>query len=216
MPLPSLVALTGRLPRLDPPLDPSGDEARRQLRRELARPEYYDANVLERIGNWLDRLIDDSVGAASDSPPLTVAVAILVALLLATAIMLVVSRARRTARASRTAKPALTDESVDADELRARAETALAEGDATAALADAFRALAVRQVERGRIDDLPQATAHELAGALGAAFADHRGALSRGADLFDQVLYGDRPATADQARALLELDDSLAGRPVRR
>lgn len=216
MDLSLLAALPGRLAQLDPPLDPSGDEARGQLRRELARPEYYDADLLERISNWLDRLINDSVGAASDSPPLTVAFATVVALLLTTAIMLMVSRARRTARASRTAKPALTDDLVDADELRARAVAALAAGDATAALVDAFRALAVRQIERGRIDDLPQATAHELAGALAATFADHRAALSRGADLFDQVLYGDRPATDDQARDLLALDDTLAGRAARR
>ncbi|WP_182379743.1 DUF4129 domain-containing protein [Nocardioides sp. WS12] len=202
--------------RLDPPLDPSGDEARGQLRRELARPEYYDANLLERISNWLDRLIDGSVGAASTSPPLTVAVAILVTLLLATGVILIVSRAQRTARAESVPTGALTDEVITADELRARAEAALRGGDPVAALIDAFRATAVRQIERGRIDDVPQATAHELAGALAATFPEHGPAVRRGADLFDQVLYGDRPATVEQARDLLALDDALAGRAARR
>lgn len=202
--------------RLDPPLDPSGDEARGQLRRELAHPEYYDANLLERISDWLDRLINGSVGAASDSPPLTVAVAILVALLLATAAILVVSRARRTARSDKGPAAALTDEAVTADELRARAEASLAAEDPVAALIDAFRATALRQIERGRIEDVPQATAHELAGALALTFSEHGPALRRAADLFDQVLYGDRPATVEQARDLLALDDALAGRVVRR
>ncbi len=208
-----VVPLVGRL---DPPLDPSGDEARGQLRRELAHPEYYDANLLQRISDWLDRLINDSVGAASSSPPLTVAIAILVALLLATAAMLIVSRARRTARADKTPSAALTDEVVTADELRRRAEAALAAEDPVAALIDAFRATALRQIERGRIDDVPQATAHELAGALAVVFPDHGPAVRRGADLFDQVLYGDRPATDEQARDLLALDDALAGRAARR
>lgn len=202
--------------RLDPPLDPSGDEARGQLRRELVRPEYHDANLLERISDGLDRLIANTVDAASGSHPLTVAVAVAVALLLATGIILLVSRARRTARAGTTDAPAFADEVVTADELRARAEAALAAGDPAAALIDAFRAIAVRQIERGRIDDLPQATAHELAGALASTFTEQGAALRRGADLFDQVRYGDRPATPAQVHDLLRLDDALAGRTVRR
>ena len=55
-----------------------------------------------------------------------------------------------------------------AAELRARAERALAEGRYGDAVVDGFRALAVRQVERGRLDDLPGATAHEVAVALAA------------------------------------------------
>lgn len=204
------------LPLLEPPLDPSGDEARRQLRRELADPQYYDANLLERISDWLDRLISESIDGASASSPLAVTVAIVVGLLLALALIMLVSRARRTARADRSATPALTDEVITADELRARAEAALAAGDPSAALVDAFRAVAVRQVERARIEDLPQATAHELAGALAAAFPPHARAVRHGADLFDLTLYGDRVASPEQAVELLRLDDLLSGRTVRR
>ncbi len=202
--------------RLDPPLDPSGDEARRELRRELVRPEYYQDDVVGRLTRWLDRLISSTVDAASGSSFLTTAAAILVVLLIVAGILLLASRARRTAtgRAART--PALTDEVVSADQLRARAEAALAGGDAAGALVDAYRAAAVRQVERGRIEDLPQATAHELADALVAVFPEHRTAVLRGADLFDGVLYGERPATTGQAAELLALDDALSGRAVRR
>ncbi|MFJ9316643.1 DUF4129 domain-containing protein [Pimelobacter simplex] len=202
--------------RLDPPLDPSGDEARGELRRELARPEYHDTDLLDRLDRWLGRLIDDTVGAASGSSPVMVIVATVVVLAIAGAVAFLVSRARATARGTPEARPALGDEAISADALRARAEAALAAGDTTAALVDAFRAVAVRQVERGRIDDLPQATAHELAAALGSVFPERRGAVLRGADLFDEVLYGERPASADQARDLLALDDALGGRSVRR
>jgi hypothetical protein len=204
------------LVRLDPPLDPSGDEARRQLRRELVRPEYYQDDVIGRLTRWLDRLISSTVDAASGSSALATAAAILVVLLIVAAVLLLASRARRTATGRAETTPALTDEVVRADQLRARAEAALAAGDAAGALVDAYRAAAVRQVERGRIEDLPQATAHELADALVAVFPEHRAGVLRGADLFDGVLYGERPATPAQATELLALDDTLAGRAVRR
>lgn len=202
--------------RLDPPLDPSGDEARGALRRELARPEYHDTDLVDRVLRWLDRLVSDAVGAATDSSPVTVAVVSVVLVALAGAVAFLVSRARVTARGRVEERAALGSEVVSADELRARAEASLAAGDASAALVDAFRAVAVRQVERERIEDLPQATAHELAAALGAVFPERRDAVLRGADLFDEVHYGERPATAAQARDLLDLDDALGARAVRR
>ena len=201
---------------LEPPLDPSGDEARRLLRRELADPKYYDADILQRLTDSLERLVDDLINGASASKPLSALLAIVVALALVAAITLIVSRARRTAQAERRPAAALTDELITAAELRARAEAALAAGDASAALVDAFRALAVRQVERQRIDDVPQATAHELARALAVEFPAQAGAVHHGADLFDQTLYGDRRATREQALELLALDDALAGRAARR
>lgn len=210
---PLALLLTGSL---EPPLDPSGDEARRLLRRELADPKYYDANLLQRLTDWLERLVDDTINGVSASGPLSTLLAIIVTLALVAAITLIVSRARRTAQAERRPAPALTDEVVTASELRARAEAALAAGDASAALVDAFRALAVRQVERQRIEDVPQATAHELARSLAFEFPAHVGAVHHGADLFDQTLYGDRRATREQALELLALDDALAGRAARR
>jgi hypothetical protein len=36
--------------------------------------------------------------------------------------------------------------------------------------------------------------------------------VHRGARLFDEVLYGDRPATRDQAASVLALDDDLVVR----
>ncbi|NYI46118.1 mRNA-degrading endonuclease toxin of MazEF toxin-antitoxin module [Nocardioides aromaticivorans] len=201
---------------LEPPLDPSGDEARRMLRRELADPKYYDANILQRLMDWLGRLVDDTISGVSASGPLSTLLAIIVALALVAAIILIVSRARRTAQADRRPAAALTDEVITAAELRSRAEAALAAGDASAALVDAFRALAVRQVERERIEDVPQATAHELARALAVEFPAQAGAVHHGADLFDQTLYGERRATREQALELLALDDALAGRAARR
>jgi len=195
-----------------PPLDPSGDEARSWLRQELLHPEYHQQNVVEQVVTWLQRQVDRGIDAASHAPPLSTFAAMLVFLLLAGGLAWLLSRARRTAQQTTAARPVLAEEAVSAAQLRGRAETALAEGRHAAALVDGFRALAVRQVERGRLDDLPGATAHEVAAALATAYPEQRQRVGGSATLFDQVLYGDRPATREQATSVLALDDELAVR----
>jgi hypothetical protein len=122
------------------------------------------------------------------------------------------SRSRRTARARDDDRAVLTDEVISADELRARAEAALADGRHEDAVVDGFRAVATRQVERGRLADAPGATAHEVAVALGHEFPHLRERVDAGGALFDAVLYGDRPATAAQAESVITLDDELLAR----
>jgi hypothetical protein len=196
----------------DPPLDPSPDDARSLLRRELVHPEYHDRNLLEQVLDRVDRFVSDSIDAASHAPPLSTFAAMVVFLLLAVGLVWLLSKARRTARAARVRGAVLTDERITADELRARAERALAEGRNGDAVVDGFRAVAVRQIERGALDDLPGATAHEVAAALAAVHPGRREQVDRSAALFDAVLYGDRPASPAQAAEVLGLDDVLVGR----
>jgi hypothetical protein len=198
--------------RSDPPLTPGGGEAHDLLRRELLHPEYHEDNLVLRLINWLGRLLDNGLHTARTMPPLTTFAAMLVGLLLLGALVWLVSRARRTQRAPRPSGPVMPAESVTADHWRDRADAALAGGRYGDALVDAFRAAALRQVERDRIDDLPGATAHEVALALGAAFPEHAVEVHRCAGWFDLVLYGGRPATREQAEQVLGLDDRLGGR----
>jgi len=65
-------------------------------------------------------------------------------------------------------------------------------------------------VERGRLEDSPGATAHEVALSLATRFPQHGERVGDNARLFDLVLYGDRPASPDQATNVLRLDDELA------
>lgn len=196
---------------IDPPLDPSPDDARSWLRRELLRPEYHEQNLVERLLTWLERQVGRGLTAASDTPPLSALAAMVVLVLLVGGLGWLLSRARWTARVRTRERAVLVDQVLGADELRARAEAALADGRAEDALVDAFRALAVRQVEAGRIDDAPGATAHEVAAALAAAYPSQRERVRSGADLFDTVLYGGRRATLAQAGDVLALDSSLTG-----
>lgn len=206
------MSLLLRIVTAEPPLDPTGDEARSRLRRELLHPEYHERNVFEQILNGLDRMVSSLIDGAAKAPPLSTFAAIVAFLLLGLALAWLLSRARRTPQAARRAGPVVEDAAVTAAELRTAAERALAEGRNAEALVDGFRALTVRQVERGWLDDRPGATAHEVAGALASTYPDQRQRVSGSATLFDAVRYGDRPATRDQAADVLALDDALAGR----
>ena len=69
--------------------------------------------------------------------------------------------------------------------------------------------MTLRQVERGRIDDVPGATAHEVAVVLAEVFPGQATDVHRCASLFDLVLYGGRVATRDHAVDVLGLDERL-------
>ena len=198
------------MPRTAPPLDPSGDEARSWLRRELLHPEYHQQDLVQQVITWLGRQVDRGVRAAGHAPPLSTLAAMLVLLLLVGGLGWLLTRPRRTARRADERGPVLGEDTLSAAELRRRAEAALAEGRDGDALVDAFRALAVRQVEQGRLDDLPGATAHEVAAALAAAYPAQGQRVGRGAAAFDAVLYGHRQVGRDQAVGILALDDEMA------
>jgi Domain of unknown function (DUF4129) len=194
-----------------PPLQPSGDEGRRLLRDELVHGEYHRRDLLRRLLGWLWRRLEGGVGAASGTDWLKTLVTMLVGALLLVGLVLLLSRVRRDRRRREHAPAVLTGARTSADELRRRAESALADGRHTDAVVDAFRALAVRQVEQGRLADQPGTTAHEVAATLATAYPHHGERVGRGADLFDATFYGDRPASRADAATLLELDDDLAG-----
>jgi hypothetical protein len=188
---------------------PGGDDARSLLRRELLHPDYHQDNLVLRLVEWLSRLLDRGLSAARGTPPLATFAAMLVGLLLVLAVIWLVTRARGARRAPIARRAVLTDERATAAQLRTRAELALADGRFGDALVDAFRATALHQVERDRIDDVPGATAHEVAMALAEVYPAQAVDVHRCAGLFDLVLYGGRSATRVQAEDVLSLDRRL-------
>lgn len=197
--------LSPRLP--DPPLVPSPDEGRTLLRRELLDADYHRTDLFTRLIDWLRRLLVDAVSAASGAPALSVFFALVLALVLAIALLLLLGRAR-TARVQRTESAAvLEDTTVSWQEWRARAEAAYRAGDFHAAVIDAFRALTVRHAELGDVTATPGSTAREVAAALAAAYPERDSELRHAAATFDLVMYGERPATAEQAQGMLALDE---------
>jgi hypothetical protein len=194
-----------------PPLQPSGEEGRSLLRHELLHGEYHRHHLLQRLLDWLWRRLQGGVGAASGTSVVTTLVTMLVAAVLLVGLVVLLSRVRRDRRRRAPAGAVIPEDRPSADALRQQAETALREGRYGEAVTDAFRALAVRQVERGRLRDQPGATAHEVAATLASSYPGHGEQVARTADLFDATLYGDRPAGPDDAAGVLSLDDALAG-----
>jgi Domain of unknown function (DUF4129) len=194
-----------------PPLHPSGDEGRRLLRAELLHAEYHRQNLFQRILDWLSRRLDSGIGAASGSSWVTTLVTMTLVALLVVGLVWVLSRFRRDRRRRAAAEAMLPEHHESAAELRRRAEAALREGRHDAALVDAFRAVAARQVERGRIDDQPGATVHEVAARLAATYPTHGSSVGRTADLFDATMYGHHAASHEDAADAIALDDALAG-----
>lgn len=192
-------------------VDLTPDEARAELRRELLRPEYRERDLTERALQWVLGQLDRLLNTASSVPTLSWFAALLLGLALMLVLGLVLSRLGSRARAAVAGPAPLLDEGLSAVQLRARAWTALEAGHNEDALLDAFRALATAQVEQRRIENVPGATAHELATKLAEAFAERRQDIVAAADLFDATLYGDQDVRREQAEALLALDRDLAG-----
>jgi Domain of unknown function (DUF4129) len=205
-----VIPLLRALPAADAPLDPSAEEARSWLQRELLHPEYHQQNLVEELVTWLQRQVSSGLAIAAQATLLSTLAAMLIFLLLIGGLVWLLSRIQTNRRARLSVGPVLDEDVITAAELRARAEAALAGGRTEEALVDGFRALAVRQVERGRLEDSPGATAHEVAVSLAGEYPQHGERVGDNARLFDLVLYGDRPATPEQATGVLTLDDDLA------
>ena len=188
---------------------PDPDQARAWLESELARPEYHQQGLLERLQTWLDELWLRLAAAASGAGRLSTIVAVALALLLVVAALLVIPRIRRTPRLRDSDMGVLGGVRVTADERRRRAEQALAEGRCEDAVVEGMRALALRMVDRGVLEDTPGSTAHEIALTVAEAFPSERARLVGAAELFDAVQYGEGRASREQAQDVLDLIDEL-------
>ncbi|MGL5809071.1 MAG: hypothetical protein ACRCYQ_03910 [Nocardioides sp.] len=194
-------------PLLEP--DPSPDQARELLRRELAKPEYNDRSVLDRIAEWIlgDLDLDGPTGPGVTLPS-AIAAGLIFVLLLAS-IAFIASRTRRTRSTRSRDREVFGETGVSAAEYRARMNRAWAAGDFDAVVVDGYRAVAAGAIESGSIDDIPAATARELAVAMSAvvsaAEAGRGDRLAAAARLFDEVRYGGLAAGQAQAHGILDL-----------
>lgn len=199
--------------RSDPPLEPSPGEAEELLRAELEGGAYRPGSFLSDFLDWIGELFQGTGERAETATQFQAVVAYALGAALIVLVIVLLSRLRRTRAVKERGRRSLFGEEVaTAAELRRRAEQALAEGRAEDAVVDGYRALALRQIEDDQIDDLPGATANEVAGMLAEAFTEQAAALRRVAGLFDAVLYGRHRTDVDQARSVLTLDDALPGR----
>ena len=167
----------------DPPLDPSRRRGAVAAAPRAAAPGVPPAEP-RRAGcsTGSQRQLDRGLDAAAQAPPLsTFAAMLVVPAARSAALVWLVSRARRTARGAATRRaPVLDRRGRHRRRAAGPGRGGAGRGPARATpLVDGFRALAVRQVERGRLDDAPGATAHEVAARSAAAYPEQRGRVRR-------------------------------------
>jgi len=192
------------------------DEARDAARRELSKRIYHadDPSLIQRIISWILDRVSELVGAASrhlpGGWPALVAIAVLIVLIVV-AVRMGVGPVQR----GGTRRALVTGTPLSAADHRAAADAHAASGDYAEAIAERLRAIAADLDARAVITARPGLTADELAAQAAAALPAYAERLHAAARLFDDVRYGDRPATADGAATLRTLDTDLrSARPT--
>ncbi|WP_236795913.1 DUF4129 domain-containing protein [Amycolatopsis sp. GM8] len=196
----------------DVPVTIDRDAAQHAAQAELAKPEYHaaDPSLAGRMLNWLAHRLSDLFDAASKAVPggvLGLVVLLAVLVLIAVVVRLRVGKLARNARVPGTV---FEDRTRTAADYRQAAESAFAAGEFAPAVRDRFRAIVRGLEEREVLEALSGRTADEAARAAGARLPGSRDELAVAARLFDDVHYGDRPATAEDYRRLAALDEQVS------
>ena len=190
------------------PLHPDADTAREWLRQELLRREYRP-NLVQRVQEWFQDLLDRAQNGTGSFGGLSDAVLLGLTVVLVLLLVFVLSRLRRNAGADRTPEPVFGDERRTAAEHRRLARAAYDTGAWDDAVVEGMRALAAGLVERQLVDDVPAATAHEVTAPAAPRFPPYADRLEVAATVFDETRYGDRHATRERADAMLDLESAL-------
>ncbi|NYE49647.1 putative membrane protein [Spinactinospora alkalitolerans] len=189
----------------------SREEGARLAREELSDSVYQEAEpgLVERLYTWFMGWLEELARRVGDSVPggwwvLGPLLALLV--LLVVALVVYTRPARRTGR-----RGAVVDSGapLSATDHRALSERHAAEGAYAEAVRERLRAISRDLEERAIIPPRPGRTATELTAEAALALPSRRTALQEGARVFNDVWYGERPATAEGYAVLRDLDAGL-------
>ncbi len=194
-------------------LDPDRVQGQELARDELSSSAYTRAtpNFLSRAVEWifeqLSQIPSPQVGLASPYFGL-----VLLILVLAAVGLVIWLRAGRLRAPRAAAKPRNMFGEVirSAAEHRALADSAARKRDWLVAVCERFRAVIRSLEERAIIDERPGRTALEAATEAGQLLPYLSTDLLTGATVFDEVLYGDRPATSAHNELLQALDKAVS------
>ena len=195
-----------------PTIDIDRDAAHEAAQHELAKPIYPKASLTDRILDWVNEMIYRLMEASASVPGGWLTLSVL-GILLAIAIAVAIRIARRAMRTKRGGEYALFGErELSAAEHRATAEQYAAQGNWSAAIRHRLRAVARQLEESSVLDPVPGRTATELARDAGRAIPALAAELSRAAEAFNDVTYGERPGTEAAYRMIADLDNHLRSR----
>lgn len=193
------------------PVELTREQAQRAAEQELTDPIYPadDPSLLDRGIEWvLGQLAELLARAGSVSPGGYPGLAVLGALgvLVVVAIRLTVGRVGRTATAPETLFEQVPR---SAAEYRGLADAHAARQAWADAVRARLRAVVRDLEERDLLDDRPGRTADEAAQEAGRLLPDCAAGLREAARIFDEVRYGDRPATAEMYARVHRVDESI-------
>ena len=188
------------------PVDPDAATARRWAVEELLDPVYHEQrSLLTRLVDWLAELLAGLRTPAALSPFAVLAVVGVVVAVVVIA-FLVAGPVRVSRRGGADRSVLADDDTRTAAEIRAAAATAAAAGDWATAVLERFRAIVRGLEERTVLDERAARTAHEAALAAAARLPALASELVAAGRTFDDVAYGDVPATAQDEVRLRGLD----------
>lgn len=202
-------------PFLSAPAEVTREEGRRRAIEELSDPLYgeQEPSLIDRLWAWLSDLLERLVSAGEGVIPggLLLGGVLLVLLVLVIALIFYL----RPSRNRRVEVPLHEGRILSAADHRAAADRSETEGDFATAVTERLRAISVDLEERTIVSPRAGRTATELAAEAAETLPSESEGLHEGARIFNDVVYGDRVATAEAVRTLRDLDVRLSSvRPV--
>lgn len=191
-----------------PAIDIDRNAARDAAQHELAKPIYPRPSPKEQFIDFVETLLRQLASKGAELPGGWFTISLLL-ITLAVATGAAIRIARRTMRTDRAGRPLFGPALLSAVEHRATAEHCAASGDWAGAIRHRLRAVARELEEDGVLDAAPGRTATEVARAAGAALPGLAADFVRAAETFNDVSYGELPATPDGYRIITDLDGQL-------
>ncbi|ONI75926.1 hypothetical protein BWI15_06430 [Kribbella sp. ALI-6-A] len=196
----------------EPPVDISREEAAAEAAKELSKPVYGQAGdsliskAVGKVLEWIADLLDGVVDPSGDG---RVGLFMLLGLI-ALVVVVVLWRAGvlRTSGGKSTQTVFDTERQRSAAQYRSQAEQEAAAGDYTGAVRSRFRACVAELTERTVLDERAGRTAYEAVADAGRAVPELRDPLRPAADVFTEVVYGNRPGTPERYAAVVAADEA--------
>ncbi|HEY4570488.1 MAG TPA: DUF4129 domain-containing protein [Kribbella sp.] len=196
----------------EPPVDIDRDQAADEAARELSKSVYRESggSLLERaigkVMDWIGDLLNSLTGT---SPNGHAGLAMLIGLLLLV-VVVVLWRAGVLRTSRRVPSQAVFDTARprSAAEYRRLAEQEAAAGDYALAIRSRFRACVAELTERTVLDDRAGRTAYEVVADASQVAPALRQSLQPAASVFTEVVYSNRPGTAERYAAVVAADDA--------
>lgn len=196
-------------------VDIDSDTAREAAEHELSKPIYPRPSPKQQFIDFIETLVRRLVIKGAELPGGWFTISLLLIVLVA-AVLVAVHIGRRTLRDRHRDRLLFGTAQLSAADYRATAQHCAAAADWAEAIRHRLRAVARELEETRAVHPAPGRTATELARDAGAVLPGLTGELFRAAETFNDVNYGELPATEDGYRIVAELDDQVRATAQRR